>query len=482
MLKKYLNRIWYSPTINTWFNFFSRAFIFVAVTPLLLNKLSVEHFSILLLYQNIILLSYLADFGFLTTFSRLVSYLNKNVVDINIKKVEKDKSEGVDISELNKLFSNMRWVYFALSLVVFLLLVGVYFFYIKKLEIINNNQYEGNFSYFILMFTIPFAFWGRKYESLLIGMNYVATVNRWNALFNVLSGTTLLVTIFISPNIVLIISVIQFFSLITYLRNRFLSYHFFPGLIKGFLPFDSKLFNIALIPAVKTALVIVGSQSVNYIAILIFSANSKPVELATFLLASRIITAVNEFSWAPFYSQIPKFSALRANNQLAELYALTSKKLNLSLYAFIIPMFFVTIFTNPFLNLINSNVKDIPVYLFVIYLFVIFFERHHAMHAQIYMTTNDVPFYLPVIISGLINIFILYVFLSFGFSFYSMPLSLLIANALINNWWNVKKSLSSLNVSFHKYFKEFFIYPFSVLILLVILILLISWVSNAIIR
>jgi len=50
MLKKYFSRIWYSATINTWFNFFSRAFIFVAITPLLLNKLSVEaqHLSLTL--------------------------------------------------------------------------------------------------------------------------------------------------------------------------------------------------------------------------------------------------------------------------------------------------------------------------------------------------------------------------------------------------------------------------------------------------
>ncbi len=482
MKKEYFYRAWDSPTLNTWLNFFSRAFIFVAITPLLLNKLNVEHFSILLLLQNIILLSYLADFGFLTTFSRLVSYINKTEGNAN-NKLKGGSAKHVDILELNKLFSNMRWVYLVLSFVVFLLLLLLYFFYIVNLEIINRNPFEGNFSFYILMFTIPISFWGRKYESLLIGMNYVAIVNRWNAFFNILSGLSLITAILIYPNIILIISIIQLFSIFTYFRNRLLSYHFFPSLLKGFSRFDKELFKIALIPAVKTALVVVGSQSVNYIAILIYTAYAKPAELAVFLLASRIITAVNEFSWAPFYSQIPVFASLRANMKLEELYNRASKKINLSLYSFLIPMFFVAIFINSFLYLINSNVTDIPIYLFAIYLITIFLERHHAMHAQIYMTTNDVPFYLPVIFSGIINIGLIYVFMiNFDISYYAMPVSLLFSNALVNNWWNVKKSLKSLGVTFRNYFREFFAYPFSLLLVLFTLLLMINWILDEIFK
>jgi hypothetical protein len=94
------------------------------------------------------------------------------------------------------------------------------------------------------------------------------------------------------------------------------------------------------------------------------------------------------------------------------------------------------------------------------------------MHAQIYVTTNKIPFYKTAIITGIINICLMYLLVP-KIGVWGFPVSLAIANLAINNWWNVKISLESINQKFFPFFKKSVMLPLIALILLAIIKILI---------
>ena len=86
------------------------------------------------------------------------------------------------------------------------------------------------------------------------------------------------------------------------------------------------------------------------------------------------------------------------------------------------------------------------------------------MHAQIYVTTNKIPFYKTAIISGIFNVLFIYILLP-KIGVWAFPSSLGLSNLIINNWWNVKISLESLNEKFSNYFYKSAFVPLVLLIL-----------------
>ena len=81
-----------------------------------------------------------------------------------------------------------------------------------------------------------------------------------------------------------------------------------------------------------------------------------------------------------------------------------------------------------------------------------FIDRNDSMHAQIYSTTNKIPFYITISITGIINILLLFLLIE-EYGIWSFVISTAIANLVINNWWNVKISIESLNQNIRYLYK-----------------------------
>ena len=120
--------------------------------------------------------------------------------------------------------------------------------------------------------------------------------------------------------------------------------------------------------------------------------------------------------------------------------------------------FFTGLLITPSLNLINSSVEFVPYTMWGLMSVIFFLERHHAVHAQIYSTTNHIPFWIPVGISGILNLTIA-IFLMNFVGYWAFPIALGVSNLFINNWWNVKISLQSINQPIFKYLEKSFFIP-----------------------
>jgi hypothetical protein len=117
------------------------------------------------------------------------------------------------------------------------------------------------------------------------------------------------------------------------------------------------------------------------------------------------------------------------------------------------------------LSFIGANATLINYRVMLLMGVVIFLERHHAMHAQVYVTTNKIPFYKSAIITAILNISLI-LFLLPRVDIWAFPIAQGISNLIINNWWNVYLSINSLNKRFIPYFKISILWPFISLIIL----------------
>jgi hypothetical protein len=190
------------------------------------------------------------------------------------------------------------------------------------------------------------------------------------------------------------------------------------------------------------------------------------------LITLKLVTTISQFSQAPFYSKLPVFSGLRVRGKIDELTMKTRGSIFNSLVVFVFGISFLFFFGDYLLKFIGSNTKLESPSFIILMGFIWFFERHHAMHAQIYVTTNKIPFYKTAIITGIINICLMYLLVP-KIGVWGFPVSLAIANLAINNWWNVKISLESINQKFFPFFKKSVMLPLIALILLAIIKILI---------
>ena len=278
-------------------------------------------------------------------------------------------------------------------------------------------------------------------------------MNRWNTLFGILTLIGGFIVLKIELNIFWFVFMTQIFVILSALRDKFLLINSMP--VKSKIPrfyWDKELFMDVWKPTWRTGLGILGSSGITEASGFIYAQYTNPGQLASYLLALRIMNFVSTISKAPFYSKLPIYNKLRAENKLAELSEITKKGIILSLLVFSITTSLLAIFTEIILIRIGSNVEFVSLVFWFVMSLVWFIDRNDSMHAQIYSTTNKIPFYITISITGIINILLLFLLIE-EYGIWSFVISTAIANLVINNWWNVKISLESLNQNIRYLYK-----------------------------
>jgi hypothetical protein len=469
--------LWHSQTITTWGAMFVRSAAMIVVIPLILTRLSAGETAIWFLFSNIITLGYLADFGFSTTFLRLSAFAMGGATNLNDFRQEKkdSRSNGPNWAIMQKLYGNIGLVYLLTSIFVFLALIILGSFALRKP--IANIQDNGRLwiAWVIVCVVVSITFHGRKYDSVLRGLNYVSVVNRYNILFSSLGTLTLIIVILMGGDILDMVISNQIWNLINLVRNRYLLMSVENGRFRSFRPisFDKEVFSSAWAPSWRQAILIACSAGVSEVSGVIYAQVADVDKLASYLLALKFLNFTAEFSQAPFYSKIPLFSKMRAQAAIKELSIAAGTAMRLSLLVFTVAALVVGFGADLILALMKSKSSFVPITLWLFMVVAWYLERHHAMHAQIYCTTNHIPFYIPVAISGAVSL-ILAILLVERIGFWAFPLSKLISNALINNWWNVKISLKSIDERFNPFFKEYVALPTIVLFLAIVVFIIIE--------
>jgi len=469
--------LWNSPTITTWGNFFSTSIKSFIILAFILNRFASEEVAVFMLFATIISFSALLDFAGYGTFSRLVSYIKGGATSLDNFKDKKNKIllEGTNWPLMKKLYGTIGYVFTILSISVFVIVGSVGTWSVNRVISFTSNPTEMWYAWIIVLISITIGMYGRKYTTILHGLNYIPLLNRWNILISALTLIFSFITVIVSNSLLYLIIVMQFFRVITVLIHRYLvNYHIENKRFKDYKSFlwDQSIFNSAWSPSWRSMIVIIASTGIVELSGIIYAQIGNADNISSYLLAVRLINIISNVSKAPFYSKLPLFATLRAKGELNELSSITNYSIKTSLYTFVFAAFFTGLLITPSLNFINSSIVFIPYTMWGLMCIIFFLERHHAVHAQIYSTTNHIPFWVPVGISGVINMSIA-LFLMNKIGYWAFPIALGVSNLFINNWWNVKISLRSINQPIFKYLKTSFVIPLIVLLISQVLLLII---------
>ena len=464
---KFFIKIWNSPTLMTWGSLLSSSGKLLILTPLILTTYNVDEISFWYLLLTINSLAVVIDFGFYPTFSRIISFVFNGlseISDISVKS-KNTKDGNPNWSFMERIYGTLNATYLFLSFfIIIIIFFGSYSSIFTVIER-TSNSYILWIAYIVFLLSVVFSFFARRSDAIIIGTNHVALINRWNIINNILNSISSICIVYFSLGIEWLAFNQLFFAIFLIIRNYYIEITICNGVFKKFtlFNFNFKIFKWIWEPTWKSGVGILASTGLTQITGFIYTNMSTATELASYLITLKLVTTVSTFSQAPFYSKIPIFSGLRVRNKINELTVKTSKAMLKSLLVFVLGISSLFFFGDLFLRLIGANTSlESPS--FIAFMAIIWFlERHHAMHAQIYSTTNKIPFYKMLIISGIINVFLMYFLVPF-IGVWGFPTSLAISNLCINNWWNVKISLKSINVSFWSYFQKSALLPLIILL------------------
>lgn len=448
----FFNKAWESPTITTWFSYFTKSASLLFVLPMILNRFSEAEIAVYYLFASIISFASLADFGFKNTFVRLFAYAaaGRNSIGIIRTDIIPDKTvNDVNWHLAEKLFSTIKSVYFITSVLV-LIIAGVVGTYAMRRPIsFAGDSYELWLSWFIILLSSTVSFYGKIYICYLEGFNKVALVRRIESLFSIGAILSKIIVLVYSPTILNLVIVTQFWLILNFIRNYILSRYIFSGRLASFksIPFDFKFFREIWAPAWRGGLSSIMSVGVSNFTSILYAQIGSSASVASYLLTLKVLNIIREVSMAPFYSKIPLFVKLRAQNDLNDLTRLARRAMTFSHSMFFFCAIPVCIFMDYFLTIINSNADFADPLLYFLLVFAFFIHRYGGMHMQLYLTTNHVIAHIVDGITGIIFLLLIAGFIDI-FDVYVFPLAMLVSYLSCHAWVSARYSLGSLYVSF----------------------------------
>lgn len=452
-LNYFSKKLWNSPTFTTWGQFGTRSLSFLLVTPLIITKFTTDGIAAWYLFATIISVSDLFDLGFKPTISRLFSYGYGGTKDL--QKLSDGSGTGKPNWEIiERIFNNASVIYVIISLVAFLLLatIGTWAL-LNPISKMENPMFIW-YAWITICCSIPLTFLGKKYSSVLIGLNYVSLYNRWSIFFNLIIIFSSFLILIYGGNIFHLIASIQIFRILQLIRDRFLLHSIEDGKFKtiGSLTLDKKTFHVIWNASWRSAIGISSSFGVIQISGILFAQFGDTKEIAEYLFSFRLISMAMQFSQAPFYSKLPLYVKLRAEGNLNKLEKITGNNSLSTLVIFTMISFFLLVFSEPILELIGSKVEIIDEKLWIMMSFFWLLDKINSLHIQIFSTTNKIVFYKFQFISALLYLLFLYFTLD-NYGIWAIILGYGFSRIVIFNIYPIKYSLRSIKSDYTFFIK-----------------------------
>lgn len=464
-----LAKIKSSSTLMTWLSFGSKTTNQIIILPLILIYLETDEISLWYLFLTFINLQNLADMGFSQTFSRIISYSmgGRNLNEIGlIKKLNNTSSRPPNLDLLRKIWGTMHKIYNWLSFFAFILLLV--FGTLSLLEPIakSNDQISAWSSWGIILFTSLFLLRGNKYSAYLQGVNEVALLRRWEAIFELFIFVSYLTIILLGGGLLGLVIINQSWKIVNIFRNRFLAKQVNNKFLHAKIhnKFHRDVFDTIWPSVWRSGLGIIFAQGPIHFSGIIYAQFGPIDKLASFLVALRILKVVNSFSQAPFYSQIPLFNLLRAQGKDDILEILFIRRMRFSYYSFIIPSILVGLFSEYVFNLIPSNVQFVQIQIWFLLSIGGYLERFGAMHLHIFSTTNQIIWHIANGVTAILFFSFTTLFLFYSLDILSFPLAMIISNLLFYCWYTASKSYTTLKSSFMSYESRTSFFPALILL------------------
>lgn len=422
------------------------------------------------MFSSYIALQLLFDIGFSSTFVRALAIaLAGGRGGFSFLGTNKEAGSGTpNWSLVNQVIGTMRVVYQRLSLLylLFLITAGSATLIRPISYCLNTPSVWLAWSFIVLgsCLNLYFNFLG----VLLNGLNYVALSKRSDALVSIATVLCNLVVVLSGGKLLSIVVSTQLWIIVGLFRNWQLCKTISGGRFREIPPACAdKTVMASLWPATwRTGIGTLMSFGLMQTTGLINAQFATARDSASYLFAMRIIQLISSFSQAPFYSKLPVFPRLRAENKMSEFISIAAKSMQQSLLVYTVSFAILTAAGSSVLVLVKSNVDFPSKWIWSILGLVFFIERYAAMHLQLYSTSNKIISHIANGLTGVVCIVTILVLVP-AYSTLALPVGLLIGYASIYSWYPVVKSYREFNLKFFV-FERRVLFPSGGLLLLAI--------------
>ncbi|MGB0369886.1 MAG: hypothetical protein ACPGN3_00950 [Opitutales bacterium] len=456
MLTGKLAKVWNSPVLTTWASLLAQSLSLVVVIPVIITRLTVEDVALYYVLVTLITFQAVLNVGFTPTFTRLVGFAMaglppERMADLNSlpsSLEKKDLEDDAVQKSLGRVVSTIRvvhkWIAF-LALVPFAILAA---FFAAEPIANSSSLADGWIALFIVVLVTLFKVFGSQFESVLRGSGQIALVSRWQAVSNFASILTILLVLYLSPSVVSVIVAHQSWQVFNVLRNWILCRRWLKRYsIDASQKFDRVVFDVSWPRAWRSGLGVFANNGVIQLLALDYAKNTDSETAATYLLAVRIVTAIDQFSMAPFYTKLPIMNRVRASGDLKGHSDLAQSGMLITNCIFVLGILTVAVLGNRLLLLIDASVMLPSATIWVGIASVFWLNRYSAMHIQNYSVTNHIVWHWLNGISGLIALLVYFLMSEASLGLYTIPFAMLcggLFNASLSLYFSQKVIFGSL--------------------------------------
>jgi hypothetical protein len=449
--------LWNSPTMMTWGSFASRSLSLILVLPLVLNRLSSAEVVLWYLFSTIIGLQVLADLGFSPTFSRVIAYGMGGLKVSEFTNIAATKQQGrvANWETIEEICVTMKKIYLLLTIVSIFCLMSCGTAAVFNPILAISNPFLGWIAWGVILLTSTLTFLGNNYNSYLQGINQVALLRRWETLTSLAAIFSSFLVLWLDGGLLGLVITNQIWLVFNVFRNRWLCFHLEEG---RFGQFQSRkinplVFRFVWSSAWRSGLGVLMSYGVVQLSAVAYAQLGKAPEVASYLLAVRLIQVVNQFSQAPFYSKLPLFAKLFSEGNIEQEIRVAKKGMMLSYWTYTIGFIILGVSGPPILQSIGSNTEFVNPWLWGLMGLSLFAERYGAMHLQLYNITNHIISHVANGVSGIIYlVFIIAFFNQIGV--YAFPIGLLVSYLGFYCWYAAMHSYRAFGLKFWEFERD----------------------------
>lgn len=327
-----------SPTIMTWASFLSRSLGLLLVTPILVTKFSSAEIALWYLFSSAIIFQGLAYTGFGSTFVRMIAFgfAGASLDDLNTgDAIHNDNTPNWNTIE--KVMQSMIYLFIRLVGVLLLLSLIASFFLIEPIAV-TGNIFHNWIAWAVIIFVSVLFLFGNIYTVFLEGINEIALVRKWDAIFGLIGVISNFLTIYFTESLLFLVISAQFWFLIAVPRNRLLCISIHNGIFGKFSlkPFkDKKVWNATWDSSWKSFLGTSMSLGSAQLSNFLIAQNTSSELLASYLFGYNLLNQINSFSRAPFYSKLPFLASLRKKGNMDLFKNVVKKSTALTYWSFL---------------------------------------------------------------------------------------------------------------------------------------------------
>jgi len=360
-------------------------------------------------------------------------------------------------------------VYNYLTPIIFILLASF-----GTISLIKPISYSGDIqgawiSWAVIVISTTVVFRGTIYSNYLQGINKIALLRRWQAIFAFMSTFSSFIILWIGGNLLSLVIANQCWYIFNVIRNYYFCRNTEEGKYKFFVfkGRDKEIFKAVWPSAWRSGFGILIYTGSIHVSSLIYAQVGNLTNIASYLLALRILNNIKMFSTAPFYSKIPYLSRLRAEGNLNKQVSVAKRGMQFSNWIFVLTFCSIGLLASTMLNFIGSHVKFVDPVLWSLMGFAFFLERYGAMHIQFYSITNHIVWHIANGISGFIYLAFSLLLLKY-IDVFAFPIAMIVAQLGFFTWYSAKYSYSAFNLEFWNFEKKTMLIPLLLMIIFVI--------------